>query len=135
MTRNLLATSLATALITMTTPSHAADGTLTIYSGDFDSVAQSEGQPGGSGFALVERPLGFDLKAGDNTVRLAGLPTALDASSVLLKPSGAADIRGQRFDFALAGQDELLRRALGQAVVVEQSVGNERQTYTGTPST
>lgn len=132
MTRTLLASSLATVLFAMTTPSHAADGTLTIYSGDFDSVAQSEGQPGAAGFALVEKPIGFDLKAGDNSVHLAGLPTALDSSSVLLKPAGTASIRGQRFDFAVAGQDELLRRALGQQVIVEQSVGNERQTYTGT---
>jgi hypothetical protein len=131
MNRTLLATSLATALIAMNAPSHAANGTLTIYSGDFDAVSQSEGQPGGAGFALVERPLGFELKAGDNSVMLGGLPTALDASSVLLKPAGAATIRGQRFDFAVAGQDELLRRALGQTVTVEQAIGSERQTHTG----
>ena len=132
MNRTLLASSLTSALIAMATPSHAADGTLTIYSGDFNSVAQTEGQPGGAGFALVEKPLGFELKTGDNNVRLAGLPTALDSSSALLKPMGAATIRGQRFDFAMAGQEELLRRALGQPVTVEQSVGNEKQTYAGT---
>lgn len=132
MIRNLLATSLATALIAMTTPAHAADGNLTIYSGDFDSVAQSQGQSGGPGFALVERELAFDLKPGDNEISFAGLPPALDASSVLLNPGSGTSIRGQRFDFALAGQDELLRRAIGQVVTVEQSVGNERQNFTGT---
>ena len=132
MTRTLLASALASTLAAASSPTLAADGSLTIYSGDFDAVAQSEGQPGGSGFALVERQVGFDLKAGDNAVSLAGMPRALDSSSVVLKPPSGVNVRGQRFDFAVAGQDELLRRALGQTVVVEQSVGNERQSYTGT---
>ena len=132
MTRTLLASALTTVLAAMTHPAHAADNTLTVYSGDFDAVAQSEGQPGGPGCALLERRIGFDLKAGDNDASLGGLPYALDSSSVMLKPLGAASVRGQRFDFAIAGQDELLRRAIGQTVSVEQSVGNERQSYTGT---
>ncbi|MCX7041121.1 MAG: hypothetical protein NT117_00220, partial [Gammaproteobacteria bacterium] len=103
----------ATALaFTMATPVLAADGQLTVYSGDFESVTQSEGQPGGAGFALVDRRIGFDLKTGQNIVSLDGLPRALDASSVVLKPPSGVRVRGQRFDFALAGQDELLRRAL-----------------------
>jgi hypothetical protein len=130
MNRNVLAAALATALAAGG-PASAADS-LTVYSGDFDSVSQSEAQPGGSGFALVDRHVGFDLKAGNNGVSLGGLPRALDASSILLKPVGAARVLGQRFDFAVAGQDELLRRAVGQSVSVEQAVGNERQAYTGT---
>jgi hypothetical protein len=131
MTRTLLASALATTLAAASSPAVSADGTLTVYSGDFDAVAQSEAQPGGPGFALVERRVGFDLKAGENQVSLAGLPLALDSSSVVLKPPSGVSVRGQRFDFAVAGQEELLRRALGQTVVVEQSVGNDRQTYTG----
>ncbi|MGH8106807.1 MAG: DUF4139 domain-containing protein, partial [Arenimonas sp.] len=111
--------------------SQAADGSLTIYSGDYDSVAQSEASSGGSGFALFERKIGFDLKSGDNEVSLGGLPRGMDSSSLVLRPDGNAKVRGQRFDFAIAGQDELLRRALGQTVTVEQAVGNDRQTYTG----
>ncbi len=128
-------TALALALtsaVSLSNPAAAANDRLTIYSGDFESVAAQEGRAGGPGFALVERRVGFDLKAGDNEVSLAGMPRAMDASSAVLKPVGSAQVRGQRFDFAVAGQDELLRRALGQTVVVEQSVGNERQTYTGT---
>ena len=132
MRHKLLTIATATALTLMSAAAGAADSTLTIYSGDYDAVAQSEGQPGGPGFALVERRLGFDLKSGDNDVSLGGLPGALDASSVLLRPSGSASVRGQRFDFAVAGQDELLRRAIGQTVSVEQAIGNEHQTYTGT---
>ncbi len=131
MRRTLITTSLATALIAMTSSAQAADNRLTIYSGDFDAVTRGEVSPGGPGFALVDRSLGFDLKAGDNAVQLAGMPRALDASSVVLKPLGAASVRGQRFDFALAGQDDLLRRAIGQPVSVEQAVGNDRQTIAG----
>lgn len=132
MTRTLLASALATALAAAASPASGADGQLTVYSGDFDAVAQSEGQPGGPGFALVERRVGFDLKAGENEVSLAGLPRALDSSSVVLKAPTGVSVRGQRFDFAVAGQEELLRRALGQTVIVELAVGNERQTITGT---
>ena len=59
MTRTLLATALASALATNVAPARA-DGNLTIYSGDFDAVSQSEGQPGGPGFALVDRQLAVD---------------------------------------------------------------------------
>ena len=129
MTRTLLASALASALAA--TAAHA-EGELTVYSGDFESVSQSEGVPGGPGFALVERRIGFELAKGSSNVSLGGLPRALDAASVVLTPPSGVSVRGQRFDFALADQSELLRRALGQSVTVEQSVGNERQAYTGT---
>ena len=132
MTRTLLASALATALSAGATPAARAEGALTVYSGDFDAVSQSEAQPGGPGFALVERRVGFELASGDNAVSLGGLPRALDAASVVLSPPAGVSVRGQRFDFALADQSELLRRALGQPVTVEQAVGNERQSYTGT---
>ena len=132
MTRTLLASALATALSATAAPSTRAEGELTVYSGDFESVSQSEGMPGGPGFALVERRVGFDLASGNSTVSLGGLPRAMDAASVVLTPPNGVSVRGQRFDFALADQSELLRRALGQGVTVEQSVGNERQSYTGT---
>ncbi len=127
-------TALALALTGAASLSHPAIASdrLTIYSGDFESVAAQEGRAGGPGFALVERRVGFDLKAGDNDVSLAGMPRAMDASSVVLKPLGGAQVRGQRFDFAVAGQDELLRRAIGQQVTVEQSVGSDRQSFSGT---
>src|SRR4249919_3195158 len=132
MSRTLLASALATALSAASAVPAQAEGQLTVYSGDFDAVSQSEGQPGGPGFALVARRLAFDLSAGANEVSLGGLPRALDAASVVLTPPAGVAVRGQRFDFALADQTELLRRALGQQVSVEQAVGNERQSYTGT---
>lgn len=124
-------TLLAAAITLAATASQAADTRLTIYSGDYDAVVQSEAMPGGPGYALVASVLGFDLASGSNPVSLGGLPTALDASAVRLHPQGNARVRSQRFDFALAGQDDLLRRTLGQTVTVEQSLGNSRQSYTG----
>ena len=132
MTRRPLAFALATALAAIPGFAVAASESLTVYSGDFEAVAQSEARPGGPGFALVERRLSYLLKAGDNRVALDGLPRAADASSIVLRPFGGAQVAGQRFDFAVASQDELLRRAVGQQVEVEQSLGNERRTLTGT---
>ena len=132
MTRTLLASALATAITAAVAPGAHAEGELTVYSGDFESVSASEGVPGGPGFALYERRVRFELANGASTVSLGGLPRALDAASVVLTPPNGVSVRGQRFDFALADQSELLRRALGQSVSVEQSVGNERQVYTGT---
>lgn len=131
MTHRPLVLALAATLSGAPALAHAAGETLTVYSGDFESVAQSEAMAGGPGFALVERRMSWLLKAGENRVGLDGLPRALDASSIVLRPRGNARVAGQRFDFAVASQDELLRRALGQEVVVEQSVGNERRTLTG----
>lgn len=128
MTRTLLAVAIVSLFAAA---AQAAEPRLTIYSGDYDAVVQSEAMPGGPGFALYESSIGFDLRNGANRVSLGGLPTALDASSVRLKPRGNAGVRGQRFDFALAGQEELLRRAIGQTVTVEQSSGSGRQSHTG----
>lgn len=105
---------------------------LTVYSGDFDAVSQYEPGAGGAGFALYESLVSFNLKAGDTAASLGALPGGLDPSSVLLKPLGTARVRGQRFDFAAAGQDDLLKRALGRTVTVEQSVGDARISHTGT---
>jgi len=132
MTRTLLAAALATAIAATAAPSAHAEGEVTVYSGDFDSVSQSEGMPGGPGFALVDRRVGLELSDRTNSVSLGGLPRALDAASVVLTPPSGVTVLGQRFDFAVADQSELLRRALGQTVTVEQAVGNERQSYTGT---
>ena len=132
MKTNLLAifTTLSLGLMSSTL-SEAADSSLIIYSDDYEAVAQSETRLGNAGFALFESNISFDLKSGDNDVSLGGLPQGMDSSSVVLRPEGNAKIRGQRFDFAIAGHDELLRRALGQTITVEQAIGNDRQTYSG----
>lgn len=110
-----------------------ADTQLTIYSGDFDTLASSMPGQGMAGFALVRTQPSFELVAGANTLTLTGLPAAIDASGVRFVPAGKGiDVTGQRFDFALADQSELLRRSVGQRVSVEQAVGSTRETYTGT---
>ena len=130
MNRNLIAAATALALAGAF-PAQAATPGLTVYSGDYDAVVRSQAMAGGPGFALFDTTLEFDLSSGDNRISLGKLPTALDASSVRLRPRGDASVRGQRFDFAVAGQDELLRRAIGQTVTVEQAVGDARQAHTG----
>jgi hypothetical protein len=128
------ATRLAAAIVAACIASATAQaaGTLTVYSGDFEAVSQSEAMPGGPGFALVERDVAAQWRAGETTLAIGDMPRALDAASVVVTPPPALQLRGQRFDFATASQEELLRRALGQVVVVEQAVGDTRQTYTGT---
>ena len=128
MKRTILTLALATAM----TPALAADPPqLTVYSGDYDAVARSTPMPGGPGLSLYETVVSFELAAGDNIESIGGLPTALDAGSVRLQPRGDARVRGQRFDFAIAGQDDLLRRAVGHTITVEQDIGGTRRTQTG----
>ncbi|HEX5756002.1 MAG TPA: DUF4139 domain-containing protein [Arenimonas sp.] len=119
MTRTLIA--LAASVFTS---AQAADAPqLTVYSGDYEAVAQSQSGPGGPGYALLKQPLQIELGGDRTPFALSALPTALDASSVQLRPRGAAQVLGQRFDFALASEHELLQRAIGGRVSVEQSAG------------
>lgn len=127
MIRTLLA--IATSAVASATV-HAAPQ-LTIYSGDYDAVVQAPASPGGPGYALYQAPLSFTLATTAQSFSLSRLPTALDASSVQLLPRGTATVRGQRFDFALAGEEELLQRTIGQQVNVEQAIGTQVQRYTG----
>lgn len=108
----------------------APQGTsLTIYSGGYEALSQYG--DGGQGYALVREEHDFRLSSGTDTIRLAGLPARIDVAGVGLEPLGDARVLGQRYDFALAGQDELLQRSIGQTVTVEQAVGNSRERHTG----
>lgn len=110
----------------------AADTRLTVYSGDFDAVASSLPAPGMPGFALVRQTVSLPADAG-GVVTLTGLPSAIDAAGVRFVARDAnVRVTGQRFDFALADQSELLRRAIGQRVFVVQATGTERVTVEGT---
>lgn len=116
----------------LSTPAWAQAPRLTIYSGGYESVVQSGGMASGAGHARYQARVAWDLRAGDNEVRLGGLPPLLDVGSVRLEPAGAARVRGQRYDFGQAGQQALLQRAIGKTVVVEHAVGNQRESSTGT---
>lgn len=129
MKHHLLALATAAALVS---PALAQETRLTVYSGDFDAVSRGGGYGGNAGHARVQTRIAWDLKSGDNTMRYSHLPQALDASSVRLEPQGEARVTGQRYDFALADQDALLQRAIGQQVVVTQAIGNGVERHAGT---
>lgn len=120
-----LAVALGAAMTTQ-----AAGPKITLYSGDYDAVLQSDGQAGGPGFALVQQPLTVPLRDGAAQLTLDTLPLALDAGSVQLRGEGLR-VRGQRYDFATPGQSALLQRALGQRISVEQSAGGELRRFSG----
>lgn len=129
MLRNALASA---TLLALTMTASASDTRLTIYSGDFDAVSMAMPGPGTPGFALVQQSHEFALKQGDNVVTLDRLPPAIDANGVRLVPRrDGVDVLSQRFDFALADQGELLRRALGHRVTVQQVHGGSVRSHTG----
>lgn len=110
---------------------HAEPQRLTLYSGDYEAVSQSDVSAGGPGYALVERPLRVDAAANGGAFALDDLPRALDPSTAILSGAGLR-VRGQRYDFAGLDQGQLLERAIGHEINVEQSVGNELRRYSGT---
>lgn len=123
----------AATLLAFAMTAHADDTQLTIYSGDFDAVSASLPGPGIAGFALVQQTRRFTLQSGANVLTLDRLPPAIDANGVRLAARrDGIDVLSQRFDFAIADQGELLRRALGRRVTVQQIQGSAVQTHTGT---
>jgi hypothetical protein len=129
MTMNRLACVLLAAL---PAAAGAADTRLTVYSGDYDAVASSQPAAGMPGFALVRQVVTLDAGA-DGALSLSGLPTAIDAAGVRFAPrDGGVRVTGQRFDFALADQGEMLRRAVGRRVKVQQATGDAVATFEGT---
>jgi hypothetical protein len=110
---------------------HAVPQRLTLYSGDYEAVSQSDVGAGGPGYALVERPLRVDAGANGGAFALDDLPRAIDPSTAILSGAGLR-VRGQRYDFAGLDQGQLLERAIGHEINVEQSVGNELRRYSGT---
>lgn len=122
-----LLAALTTSASIAQTPENAS---LTIYSGGYEGLSRYG--DGSQGYALVREEHAFRLASGTDAITLSGLPAQIDVAGVDLQPLGDAQVLGQRYDFALAGQDELLRRSIGQTVTVEQAVGNSRERHTGT---
>jgi len=124
--------ALALALTSTNMSASADDTRITLYSGDFESVSQAYAGPGMPGLAQVSKTLAFPLKQGGNMLDFDQLPLALDTGSVQFSPANdKVKVGSQRYDFALAGQDELLRRAIGQRVVVEQGDGSALRRHEG----
>lgn len=107
---------------------------LTIYSGDYDQLANA-GEPPGRytpGFALVDSTLHYKLEAGANTITLAHLPRAIDSASATLRGNGGVRVDAQRFLAPPAGAEAVLAAAIGQRVAVEHTSGGARQVDNGT---
>lgn len=123
-------------LLALAAQAHAAPGSdaaITLYSGDYESLAAGHIGTPAPGFALVRETLRADLQRGGNDVTRTDLPGSIDSATVRLQPArDGVRVDSQRFDFALANQDELLRRSIGQRIVVTQAVGNGEQRHTGT---
>ncbi len=106
---------------------------LTIYSGDYESLSgdtvASSGMPG---YALVERPLHYTLKAGINAVSASGMPLAMDVEAAQLQPrTNGVTLQSQRFVAPLSGTYEVITQVIGQRVVVEHTAGTAKQSDTG----
>ncbi len=107
---------------------------LTIYSGDYAQLAAGNDFEGPApGFALVDRTLAYTLKAGNNRISTTGLPRAMDAEAVVLKPLGAGvGILSQRHVAPPSGSRDVLAAAVGKKVAVEHTSGGAKQTDSGT---
>lgn len=111
------------------------DGTrLTVYSGDYDALAGHPSPGAGMpGYALVERPLRYALKAGSNAISATSVPPAMDIEAATLQPqAGGVTVESQRFIAALAGTQNVLATAIGHKVAVEHTSGGAKQTDNGT---
>ncbi|WP_242162729.1 DUF4139 domain-containing protein [Lysobacter sp. M15] len=116
-------------------PQAAQPGThLTIYSGDYEQLAAgADFQGPAPGFVLVERALKYTLKSGVNRISATGVPRAMDAEAVTLRPLGAGiGILSQRYIAPPKGSRDVLAAAAGRRVTVEHTSGGAKQTDTGT---
>ena len=106
---------------------------LTIYSGDYESLSSDTVAGAGMpGYALVERPLHYSLKAGVNAVSATGMPRAMDVEAARLQPqTEGITLQSQRFVAPLSGTGEVVAQVIGQRIVVEHTAGNAKQSDTG----
>ncbi|SDX05364.1 DUF4139 domain-containing protein [Lysobacter enzymogenes] len=116
-------------------PSPAHDGALrlTVYSGDYEALANvraaSAGMPG---YALVERPLRESLKRGANALEEAPLPPSIDVEAATLTPrTPGVGVIAQRYVAAVAGAQSIMSGAVGRKVAVEHTAGGAKQTDSG----
>lgn len=107
---------------------------LTIYNAGYEALATVDRpQPGMPGYALVERPLHYSLKAGPNAISATGVPPSMDAEAAILRPQSAGvGIESQRYIAPLAGTTDVTAQVIGQRITVEHTAGGAKQTDTGT---
>ena len=107
---------------------------LTIYSGDYEQLAAgADFQGPAPGFVLVDRTLEYALKSGVNRISATGVPRAMDAEAVTLRPLGEGiGILSQRYIAPPKGSRDVAAAAVGRKVTVEHTSGGAKQTETGT---
>lgn len=108
-------------------PAHGSPQRLTVYSGGYEAVTQQRGPVAQAGYALVQRPI--RVRAGELT--LDDLPLAIDPSTARLGGDGVR-VLAQRYDFAGLDQAQLLQRAVGRRITVEQNSASGLREFTGT---
>lgn len=107
---------------------------LTIYSADYEQLAAGSDFEGPApGFVLVDRALRYTLKGGVNRISATGVPRAMDAEAVTLRPLGAGiGILSQRYIAPPKNSRDVLAAAVGKKVAVEHTSGGAKQTDSGT---
>lgn len=122
-----LVAAAALALAASSVAASTAPQRLTVYSGGFEAISQSRSGAVQAGHALVQRPI--TVRSGE--LVLDDLPLLLDPSTVRLAGDGVR-VRGQRYDFAGLDQAQLLQRAVGRTITVEQNLVSGLREHTGT---
>lgn len=104
------------------TPRHRAPLIATIVAGAFAAAAQAAPSVTiySGNLALVREPRAFETRAGRDTLRLSGLPDALDVTSIRFVPSGGARVAGLAWNADVAGGERALETAIGHQVSVAQ---------------
>lgn len=107
---------------------------LTVYSGEYESLAGSSGSGQGvPGHALVDRPLHYTLKTGQNSISATGIPASMDVEAAVLRTSTpGVTVDAQRYVAPLADAGGVAGQVIGQRIAVEHTSGNAKQTDTGT---
>ncbi len=124
------------------TPTEAADKDdtedpgitrLTVYSGDYAALTGTDGARSGMpGYALVERPLHYTLKAGLNAVSATSVPPTMDVEAATLRArTPGVSIESHRYVAPLSGTGDLTSQIIGQRITVEHTAGDAKQTDTG----
>lgn len=124
----LLTFVVTTGLAAMTASASAAPPQrLAVYSGGFEAVSQTRGGSAQAGYALVQRP----VRVSGGEWSISDLPLALDPSTAQLSGEGVR-VLGQRYDFATADHSQLLQRAIGREITVEQLAATGVREFRGT---
>lgn len=114
-------------------PAKDAATRLTIYSGDYPTLADgASARAGMPGYALVSRPLHYTLDAGLNTISAINVPRSIDVEGAVLQvESPDVSIDSQRYVDGLSGTADVISQLIGERITVEHTAGGAKQTDSG----